>query len=33
VRTPADLESLLARIRAIANVATRTTVVLSTPWE
>jgi Lrp/AsnC family leucine-responsive transcriptional regulator len=33
VRTPGDLESLLARIRAIANVATRTTVVLSTPWE
>lgn len=33
VRTPGDLESLLARIRAAANVATRTTVVLSTPWE
>jgi Lrp/AsnC family leucine-responsive transcriptional regulator len=33
VRTPADLESLLARIRAAANVATRTTIVLSTPYE
>jgi Lrp/AsnC family leucine-responsive transcriptional regulator len=33
VRTPADLEDLLARVRATANVATRTTVVLSTPWE
>ncbi|MGN6299684.1 MAG: Lrp/AsnC ligand binding domain-containing protein, partial [Angustibacter sp.] len=33
VRTPGDLEELLARIRATANVATRTTVVLSTPWE
>jgi Lrp/AsnC family leucine-responsive transcriptional regulator len=33
VRTPGDLETLLARIRAAANVATRTTVVLSTPWE
>ena len=33
VKTPADLETLLARIRAAANVATRTTVVLSTPWE
>lgn len=33
VRTPADLEDLLARIRATANVSTRTTVVLSTPWE
>ena len=33
VRTPGDLESLLARIRAAANVATRTTVVLSTRWE
>ena len=32
VRTPGDLEDLLARI-ATANVATRTTVVLSTPWE
>lgn len=33
VRTPADLESLLARIRADANVTTRTTIVLSTPYE
>jgi Lrp/AsnC family transcriptional regulator, leucine-responsive regulatory protein len=33
VRTPADLEVLLARIRAAANVSTRTTIVLSTPYE
>ena len=33
VATPADLEDLLARIRAAANVSTRTTVVLSTPYE
>ncbi len=33
VQTPLDLEVLLARVRAAANVATRTTVVLSTPWE
>lgn len=33
VGTPADLEGLLARIRAAANVSTRTTVVLSTAWE
>ena len=33
VRTPADLETLLARIRAAANVSTRTTIVLSTPYE
>jgi Lrp/AsnC family leucine-responsive transcriptional regulator len=33
VRTPADLEALLARIRADANVSTRTTIVLSTPYE
>ena len=31
--TPADLEDLIARIRAAAAVSTRTTVVLSTPWE
>ena len=30
---PADLEDLLARIRAAANVSTRTTIVLSTPYE
>ena len=33
VPTPRALEDLLARIRAAANVRTRTTVVLSTPWE
>ena len=33
VATPADLEDLLARIRACANVSTRTTIVLSTPYE
>ncbi|MCW2868100.1 MAG: Lrp/AsnC family transcriptional regulator [Marmoricola sp.] len=33
VGTPADLEELLARIRAKANVSTRTTIVLSTPYE
>lgn len=33
VRAPGDLESLLARIRADANVSTRTTIVLSTPYE
>ena len=33
VATPNDLEDLLQRIRAAANVSTRTTVVLSTPWE
>ena len=33
VGTPADLEDLLARIRASAGVTTRTTVVLSTPFE
>ena len=33
VGTPGDLEDLLARVRATANVATRTTVVLSTAWE
>jgi Lrp/AsnC family leucine-responsive transcriptional regulator len=33
VATPADLEELLAKIRAAANVATRTTIVLSTPYE
>jgi Lrp/AsnC family leucine-responsive transcriptional regulator len=30
---PADLEALLARIRSTANVSTRTTIVLSTPFE
>jgi Lrp/AsnC family leucine-responsive transcriptional regulator len=33
VATPGDLETLLARIRAAAGVSTRTTVVLSTPYE
>jgi Lrp/AsnC family leucine-responsive transcriptional regulator len=33
VGTPADLEELLARIRSAANVSTRTTIVLSTPYE
>jgi len=33
VSTPGDLEDLLARLRSGANVSTRTTVVLSTPWE
>ena len=33
VATPADLEELLARVRAAANVSTRTTIVLSTPYE
>jgi Lrp/AsnC family leucine-responsive transcriptional regulator len=33
VTTPADLEVLLQEIRAAANVSTRTTVVLSTPYE
>jgi Lrp/AsnC family leucine-responsive transcriptional regulator len=33
VPTPGHLEDLLSRIRASASVATRTTVVLSTPYE
>ena len=33
VPTPAAHEDLLARIRASANVSTRTTIVLSTPYE
>lgn len=33
VTTPAQLEELLAQIRAAANVATRTTIVLSTAYE
>jgi len=33
VRAPSELETLLARIRAAANVSTRTTIVLSTPYE
>lgn len=33
VPAPLQLEELLARIRAAANVSTRTTIVLSTPYE
>ncbi len=33
VAGPGDLELLLQEIRAAAGVRTRTTVVLSTPWE
>ncbi|MFC1402961.1 MULTISPECIES: Lrp/AsnC family transcriptional regulator [Streptacidiphilus] len=33
VSAPGDLEHLLARIRSAAGVSTRTTVVLSTPYE
>ena len=33
VASPGDLENLLSEIRASANVSTRTTIVLSTPYE
>jgi Lrp/AsnC family transcriptional regulator, leucine-responsive regulatory protein len=33
VAAPGDLEDLLARIRTKAGVSTRTTIVLSTPYE
>ena len=33
VESPAGLERLLQEIRTVANVTTRTTVVLSTPYE
>jgi Lrp/AsnC family transcriptional regulator, leucine-responsive regulatory protein len=33
VSKPSDLEDLLARVRAAANVATRTVIVLSTYYE
>jgi len=33
VATPGDLEDLLTLVRTTASVSTRTTVVLSTPWE
>lgn len=33
VATPSELEVLLQEIRAVAGVSTRTTVVLSTPYE
>lgn len=33
VATPGSLEGLLARLRSVASVSTRTTIVLSTPFE
>jgi Lrp/AsnC family leucine-responsive transcriptional regulator len=33
VSDPSELESLLGRIRSFANVSTRTSVILSTPFE
>ena len=33
VSVPSDLEHLLTKIRTVAGVSTRTTVVLSTPYE
>ena len=33
VAEPVELESLLSRIRAVTNVSTRTSVILSTPFE
>jgi Lrp/AsnC family leucine-responsive transcriptional regulator len=33
VATPTQLEELIATVRGVAHVSTRTTVVLSTPWE
>ena len=33
VATPTELEELIATVRGAAHVSTRTTVVLSTPWE
>src|SRR5215510_4280580 len=33
VASPVGLENLLQEIRALANVSTRTTIVLSTPYE
>jgi Lrp/AsnC family leucine-responsive transcriptional regulator len=33
VASPGALEALLSEIRSAAGVQTRTTVVLSTPWE
>ena len=33
VPTPGALEGLLARLRGVASVSTRTTIVLSTPFE
>jgi Lrp/AsnC family transcriptional regulator, leucine-responsive regulatory protein len=33
VASPVALEDLLSRVRSAANVSTRTTIVLSTPYE
>ena len=33
VGTPQDLEELLSRVRSEGGVSTRTTIVLTTPWE
>ncbi len=33
VAEPAELEQLLGKIRTVANVSTRTTIILSTPFE
>lgn len=33
VATPTELEELIGTVRGAAHVSTRTTVVLSTPWE
>ena len=33
VAAPTELEELIAAVRGAAHVSTRTTVVLSTPWE
>ncbi len=33
VANPIELEDLIAQVRGAAHVSTRTTVVLSTPWE
>ena len=33
VAEPSELENLLGRIRSVANVSTRTTIILSTPFE
>lgn len=33
VADPGELETLLGRIRSVANVSTRTSVILSTPFE
>jgi Lrp/AsnC family transcriptional regulator, leucine-responsive regulatory protein len=33
VETPTALEDLISQVRGSAHVSTRTTVVLSTPWE